>query len=162
MARRAALPRRFGAISPRYRTPDVSTWWVAGIAAAWYLAVGLVSENALFDSITALSLLIALYYALTGIACAVWFRRRLTRSPKNLLLLGVGPLAGAAMLLWLLVLSVRDLADPANSYTGQAWLGVGPPLVIGVAIFAAGVVLMLWWRLRDATYWGERPDAAPR
>ena len=166
MARRAALPARFGSISPRHRTPDVSTWWVAGIAVVWYLGVSAVSENALFDSITALSLLIALYYAMTGIACAVYFRRRLTRSLRDLLLLGVGPLAGAGMLLWLLVLSVRDLADPANSYTGQAWLGLGPPLVIGVGIMAAGVVLMLVWRRRDARFWDERPqvstDAVPR
>ncbi|WP_344690939.1 APC family permease [Blastococcus jejuensis] len=157
MARRAALPRRFAHISPSRRTPDVSTWWVAGIAVAWYVGVGLLSENALYDSITGLSLLIALYYALTGLACAVAFRRRLTRSVRDLLLLGVGPVAGAAMLTWLLVLSVRDLADPGNSYTGQAWLGVGPPLVIGVGVLGAGVVLMLWWRRRDATFWRERP-----
>ncbi|HEX2075791.1 MAG TPA: APC family permease, partial [Geodermatophilus sp.] len=131
-----------------------------GVAVAWYVGVSLVSENALFDSITALSLLIALYYALTGIACAVWFRRRLTRSARDLLLLGVGPLLGAGMLLWLLVLSVRDLADPANSYTGQAWFGVGPPLVIGAGIMAAGVVLMLLWRRRDATFWRERAGVA--
>jgi amino acid transporter len=160
MARRAALPRRFASISPRHRTPDVSTWWVAAVAVAWYLGVGLISENALFDSITALSLLIALYYALTGIACAVYFRRRLTRSPRNLLVLGVGPLVGAGMLLWLLVLSLRDLADPANSYTGQSWLGAGPPLVIGVGILLAGAALMLWWRSRDATFWRERPGVA--
>ena len=160
MARRAALPRRFAAIDPRGRTPDVSTWWVAAVGIAWYLGVGLASENALYDSITGLSLLIALYYSLTGLACAVYFRRRLTRSVRDLLLLGVGPLVGAGLLLWLLVLSVRDLADPANSYTGQAWLGVGPPLVIGVGVMAAGVVLMLWWRSRDATFWRERPGAS--
>ena len=157
MARRAALPRRFASISPRHRTPDVSTWWVAGVGAAWYVGVSLVSENALFDSITGLSLLIALYYALTGLACAVYFRRQLLGSVRNLLLLGVGPLAGAAMLGWLLVLSVRDLADAGNSYTGQAWLGVGPPLVIGVGVMLAGAVLMLWWRRRDARFWRERP-----
>jgi amino acid transporter len=160
MARRAALPRRFAAIDPRRRTPDVSTWWVAAVGVAWYLGVGLVSENALYDSITGLSLLIALYYSLTGIACAVYFRRRLTRSVRDLLLLGIGPLVGAGLLLWLLVLSVRDLADAGNSYTGQAWLGVGPPLVIGVGVLAAGVVLMLWWRSRDATFWRERPSAS--
>ena len=160
MARRAALPRRFAAIDPRGRTPDVSTWWVAAVGIAWYLGVGLASENALYDSITGLSLLIALYYSLTGIACAVYFRRRLLRSVRDFLLLGVGPLVGAGLLLWLLVLSVRDLADPANSYTGQAWLGVGPPLVIGVGVMAAGVVLMLWWRHRDATFWRERPGVA--
>jgi amino acid transporter len=159
MARRAALPRRFASISPVHRTPDVSTWWVAAVGIAWYVGVGLVSENALYDSITGLSLLIAFYYALTGLACAVFFRHRLLGSVRNFLLLGVGPLAGAAMLGWLLVLSVRDLADAGNSYTGQAWLGVGPPLVIGVGVLVAGVVLMLWWRRRDATVWRERPSA---
>ena len=155
MARRYALPRRFGHVSPRFRTPDVSTWWVAGIGVVWYVVVGLLSENALYDSITGLSLLIALYYAMTGLACAVYFRRRLLRSVRDLLLLGVGPLTGAAMLAWLLVLSVRDLADAGNSYTGQAWLGVGPPLVIGIGVMAAGIALMLWWRRRDATFWRQ-------
>ena len=42
---------------------------------AWYVLISLISENALFDSITALSLLIAFYYSLTGIACAVYYRR---------------------------------------------------------------------------------------
>jgi amino acid transporter len=159
MARRAALPRQFAAISPERRTPEVSTWWVAGIGIAWYVGVGLVSENALYDSITGLSLLIALYYGMTGIACAVYFRRRALSGVRDFLLLGAGPLIGAAMLGWLLVLSVRDLADAENSYTGQAWLGVGPPLVIGVGVMAAGVALMLWWRRRDATFWSERPSA---
>jgi len=160
MARRHALPRRFGHVSPRHRTPDVSTWWVGVIASVWFVVVSLVSENALFDSITALSLLIAFYYALTGIACAVYHRRQLTRSVSALLLIGVGPLAGAGLLIWLLALSIRDLADPENSYTGQAWLGVGPPLVIGVGIFVVGLVLMFVWRARDSRYWQERPGIA--
>ena len=62
------------------------------------------------------------------------------------------------MLGWLLVLSVRDLADAENSYTGQAWLGVGPPLVIGVGVMLTGVALMLWWRRRDTAFWRERPS----
>jgi amino acid transporter len=168
MARRHALPRRFGHISPRHRTPDVSTWWVGIIASIWFVLVSLISENALFDSITALSLLIAFYYALTGIACAVYHRRQLTRSVRSFLLIGVGPVVGSLLLIWLLALSIRDLADPENSYTEQAWLGVGPPLVIGVAIFVIGIVLMLVWRSRDKRFWDERPsvatddDAAPR
>ncbi|MGY1607131.1 APC family permease [Geodermatophilus sp. SYSU D00700] len=160
MARRHALPRRFGHISPRHRTPDVSTWWVGVIASIWFVGVSLLSENALFDSITALSLLIAFYYALTGIACAVYHRRQLTRSVSAFLLIGVGPLVGAGLLIWLLALSIRDLADPENSYTGQAWLGVGPPLVIGVGIFVLGLVLMAVWRSRDRRYWQERPGIA--
>ena len=78
MARRAALPHRLAHIHPRFRTPDVSTWLVAGIAIGWYVLVNLISENALLDSLTALSLLIAFYYALTGIACAIYYRRQLS------------------------------------------------------------------------------------
>ncbi|MCF2125553.1 APC family permease [Strepomyces sp. STD 3.1] len=160
MARRQALPATFGRIHPRYRTPDVSTWWVAGIAIVWYLVVRQISENALFDSLTALSLLIAFYYALTGIACAVYYRRRLTESLRNLLLIGLGPLVGAGLLIWLLVESVIDMADPANSYSGVSWLGLGPPLVIGIGIALVGVVVMLVWRFVSPAFWSERPGVA--
>ena len=160
MARRHALPQRFGRIHPTHHTPDVSTWWVAGIAIVWYVGVYQVSENALFDSLTALSLLIAFYYALTGIACAIYYRRHLTESVKNFLLIGVGPLVGSALLVWLLWLSIRDMSDPENSYSGQSWLGVGPPLVIGVGIFLAGIVVMLIWRTQDSRFWQERAGVA--
>ena len=159
MARRRAFPATFGHIHPRFKTPDVSTWWVAAIAIAWYVVINLISENALFDSLTALSLLIAFYYALTGVACAVYYRRVLLANARNLLLIGVGPVVGAVMLAWLLVLSIIDMSDPENSYSGQAWLGVGPPLVIGLGMFAAGVVLMFVWRAVDRRFWAERTSA---
>ncbi|MDQ4037020.1 MAG: APC family permease, partial [Actinomycetota bacterium] len=160
MARRAALPRRYAHIHPRFRTPDVSTWWVAGISIVWYVVVGRISENALFDTLTALSLLIAFYYSLTGIACAVYYRRHLTESAKNMLLIGIGPLIGSAMLIWLLIESLFDLADAENSYSGQAWFGLGPPLVIGIGVFLLGVVLMLVWRSQNKRFWEERPGVA--
>ena len=158
MARRAALPARLAHIHPRYRTPDVSTWTVAAVASAWYLLISVISENALFDSLTALSLLIAFYYALTGIACAIYFRRHLFDSVQNFLFIGLGPVIGALMLAWLLVESVIDMSDPANSYSGQAWFGVGPPLVIGIGIALVGVVVMFVWRAKDKTYW-QREEA---
>ncbi|MGW1786619.1 APC family permease [Streptomyces sp. NPDC002143] len=160
MARRHALPRHFAHIHPRFRTPDVSTWWVAGIAIAWYVVVNQISANALFDSLTALSLLIAFYYALTGVACAVYYRRHLTESLHNFVLIGLGPLVGAGLLAWLLVESVTDMADPANSYSGVSWFGLGPPLVIGIGIAVAGVVLMVVWRLISPDFWSEHPDVA--
>ncbi len=160
MARRHAFPTKLARIHPRHQTPDVSTWWVAGIAIVWYVGIYQVSANALFDSLTALSLLIALYYSLTGIACAIFYRRHLLESAKNLVLIGIGPLVGSALLLWLLVLSIRDMSDPENSYSGQSWLGVGPPLVIGAGIFLVGLTLMTFWRTQDARFWQERPSVA--
>ena len=61
----------------------MSTWWVAVIAIVWYVVINLISENALFDSLTALSLLIAFYYALTGIACAIYYRKHLLESAEE-------------------------------------------------------------------------------
>ncbi|MFF3325629.1 APC family permease [Streptomyces sp. NPDC002889] len=160
MARRHALPRPFAHIHPRFRTPDVSTWWVAAVAIAWYLVVNRISENALFDSLTALSLLIAFYYALTGLACVIYYRRHLTESLHNFLLIGVGPLVGAGLLAWLLVESVTDMADPANSYSGVSWFGLGPPLVIGIGIALIGVLVMCFWRLKSGVFWAERRGVA--
>ena len=39
--------------------------------------------------------MIAFYYALTGFACAIYYRRELTKSAKNFLFIGVGPVVGA-------------------------------------------------------------------
>jgi hypothetical protein len=67
---------------------------------------------------------------------------------------------GAGLLTWLLVRSVIDMSDPANSYSGTSWFDLGPPLVIGIVISLVGVVLMVVWRLRDAVFWQERPGVA--
>ncbi|MGW3407019.1 hypothetical protein ACWDPI_36935, partial [Streptomyces zhihengii] len=163
--RRRAVARPAGRpghppLHPRFRTPDISTWGVAVVAIVWYLVVNAISENALFDSLTALSLLIAFYYALTGVACAVYYRRRLTESVRNFLLIGLGPLIGAGLLAWLLVESVGDMADPENSYSGVSWFGLGPPLVIGIVIVAAGVLVMIAQRIMGGPFWRERPSVA--
>ncbi|OKJ49542.1 amino acid transporter [Streptomyces sp. CB02009] len=160
MARRRALPDAMGRIHPRHHTPDIATWWVSAIAVVWYLVMHWLSDNALADSLTALSLLIAFYYALTGLACAVHHRHLLTTGLRNLLLLGVGPLVGAGMLCWLLVESVRDMADPANSYSGVSWFGLGPPLVIALFLTLCGIVLMLVWRRVAPRFWKD-PFPAP-
>ncbi|WP_329388546.1 APC family permease [Streptomyces sp. NBC_01351] len=160
MARRHALPPHLAHIHPRFRTPDVSTWWVAAIAIGWYLVVNQISENALLDSLTALSLLIAFYYALTGLACAIYYRRHLLETPRNFLLIGAGPVIGAGLLIWLLVESVQDMSNPENSASGVSWFGLGPPLVIGIGIAVVGVLVMCYWRLHDGRFWRERRGVA--
>ena len=160
MARRTAIPSYFGRISAKHRTPAVSTWWVAIIAIIWYVVVRSISENALFDSLSALSLLIAFYYALTGFACAIYYRKMLFKSVRGFFLIGVGPVVGAIMLIWLLVLSVIDMSDPANSYGGVSWFGLGPPLVISIFLFVLGGIFMVISRLANTAFWQERPSVA--
>ena len=158
MARRAAIPAYFGRVSAKYRTPAVSTWWVAIIAIIWYVFVSFISENALFDSLSALSLLIAFYYSLTGFACAIYYRKMLLKSAKAFFLIGLGPVIGAVLLIWLLVLSAVEMSNPENSYGGVSWFGLGPPLVIGIFLFALGFIFMVTSRIVDTAFWKERPS----
>ena len=133
----------FARIHPRFRTPYISTAVVAALAIAWYVPANALSENFLFDTLSALSLLIAFYYALTGIACAVYYRRELFSSVRTFVFVGLAPLAGAAILAYLLVKSALDLANPDNSYSGQSILGMGVPLAIALAFIILGIVILM-------------------
>ena len=84
MARAKAMPAALAHIHPRYLTPHVSTWIIGALATLWYVVANSLSENFLFDTLSALSLMIAFYYALSGIACVVYYRRELTKSVKQL------------------------------------------------------------------------------
>ena len=71
MAAHRAAPRSFAAINPTYLTPGISTIWMGAVSIIWYVALTLLSENILADSITATGLAIAFYLGITGVACVV-------------------------------------------------------------------------------------------
>jgi amino acid transporter len=156
MAVQGAFPGVFGRIHPRFLTPDVGTITIGVVAVLWYVGASLVSDNFLFDSLSALSLMIAFYYGLTGVACAIYYRRELTKSVKNFLFIGVAPLLGAAGLFYLLFESARDLADPKTSYSGTELFGVGVPLAIAVTFTVIGLVLMVVWRFTGGREFFQR------
>lgn len=156
MARAGAMPGGLGAVHERFMTPHVATVLFGALSIAWYVGLTIVSENILFDSIAALGVMIAFYYGITGFACALYHRREARRSLQGLLFAVLAPAAGGAILTWVLVRSVIDLADPANSESGAAWLGIGPPLVIGLGCMLLGVMLMLVWRRRAPAFFRRR------
>jgi len=126
--------------------------FLGGLSIVWYVGLTAVSQNILFDSIAALGLMIAFYYGLNGFAC-VWFFRRSIKTLKGWLLAGVAPLVGGLILLYVFVKSVIDLSDPANSESGNSWLGLGPPLVIAILFLVLGVVIMLLqWRVEPGFF----------
>ena len=53
-----------------------------------------------------------------------------------------------------------DLSKPENSESGDSWLGLGPPLVIGVGFLLLGVVLMLIWRGGHPGYFVSKRETA--
>ena len=62
------------------------------------------------------------------------------------------------ILTWALVRSAFDLADPANSESGDAWFGLGPPLVIAVGFMLLGVVLMILARVTAPEFFRRRAE----
>jgi amino acid transporter len=159
MARADALPGYLGETHPRFLTPHVSTIVVGALATIWYVPLNFLSENFLFDTLSALSLMIAFYYALTGFACAIYYRHELFKSAKNFVFIGAAPVLGALMLAYLFVRSMIDLADPGASYTGGSFLGLGVPLVIGLGFLLLGVILEVVWRLGGHEgFFGRTPE----
>ncbi|MGF1473739.1 MAG: APC family permease [Rubrobacteraceae bacterium] len=161
MARAWALPAALGKVHPRFLTPHVSTIIVSVLATIWYVPVNIASENFLFDTLSALSLVIAFYYALTGYACAIYYRKELLKSVKNFLFIGVAPVIGSTLLAYLFVISLIELADPSASYTGARVFGFGLPLVAGLGFLLIGAVLMVLWRLfgpRHERFFSRRPE----
>ncbi|MBI1758969.1 MAG: APC family permease [Actinobacteria bacterium] len=152
MAVHKALPAAFARIHHRHLTPATSTIAMGTISAVLYAALNFVSSgNIIGDSVSALGMMIAFYYDLTGFACAWYFRHQLGNSLKDLMLKGVLPALGGVMLLLALTRSIYDDWDPVNSNT--SWTVPFPPhwqvggvFVLGVGTAILGVVLMFLWK----------------
>jgi amino acid transporter len=144
-----ALPARFGEVHPRNQTPGFSTQVMGAAAVVYYVAMSFLSQNLLSDSISAISLFIAFYYALTGFACFWFFRGTLRDSARNLWFRGLLPLLGALMLTAAFFISAVQMWDPA--YGDTEIFGVGGAFVSGVVLLALGVVLAVVCRFAPAT-----------
>jgi amino acid transporter len=157
MARQGAFPEAFGRVHPRFLTPHISTIVIGVIAAVWFGVLFPLSENFVYDSLTALSLMIAFYYALTGFACAIYYRHELKKSVKNFLFIGVGPVVGGTVLGYLFFKAIDEYRQVDQSYSGSALFGIAIPVVLGVGLLLLGVVLMLVWRLTGHDRFFGRP-----
>ena len=158
MARVGALPKRFAHIHDRYLSPSFSTLLMGVVSIVWYVGLTIVSTNVLGDSIAALGLMIAFYYGLTGFACAIYYRRELTKSLKNFLYIGVMPVLGGLMLTYVFVKSCSDLSKKDAGST--VIFGVGGPLVIGLGGLLLGVVLMYLPGIGTPAFFKRKPEIA--
>jgi amino acid transporter len=162
MARFGAIPKVFGRIHQRFRTPDVSTIAMGVVSLIWTLFIINISQNVLSDAITGLGFQIAFYYGLTGFACAIFYRRELFKSAKNFFMAGVVPVVGGLMLLGIFIKAFSDYNTTSTdiNYTGGV-AGIGTPVAIGVGGLLLGVVLMVWANFAYPTFFRRKPDTAP-
>jgi len=150
MASYRVLPGFLSNVSRRYRTPAAASI-VVGIlliALTWVYLLATSVQNAFNDVISVTGQLFAIFYIMTALAMIVYYRRRVLRSARDALILGLLPLGAAGFLGWMLVRSVQ--AAPAAQVRSLA------------AIVGAGVVLMLCARfvLRSAFFGIQRESDA--
>jgi amino acid transporter len=131
MASYRALPGFLSNVSPRFSTP-VAASVVVGlliVGLTWVYLLVTTVQGAFNDVVTITGLLFAVFYVFTALATMVYYRRRLTRSFWDAIVLGILPLGAAGFLVWMF----------AKSVIGESWqlnwslIGVG----------AVGIVLML-------------------
>jgi amino acid transporter len=167
MGSKGALPEFWAKVHPTYLTPTNATIWMGILSVVWYIVLKLLSENVYYDALTALGLMIAFYYGLTGFASFWYYRRVLTKGWKNFVGMGILPLAGGLMLAWAFVQSVIDLADPTSSYTCEdpedaatcaSLFGIGVPLALSIIFLILGIVLMMAWWIRHPSFFRWKPE----
>jgi amino acid transporter len=131
MSRDRVLPSAFGVVSERFRTPAFATIALGGLM----MALGVVDifassvANAIDELVEVSGFLYSLFYAITGLAAAWFYRKMITRSVKDAFLLGVLPLAGAGLLLWV-------------AYEGGVGLSSTEQTILAV-IGGLGVIMLL-------------------
>ncbi len=131
MASYRALPGVLSNVNPRFSTP-VAASVVVGIliiGLTWVYLLVTTVQGAFDDVVDETGLLFAVFYVFTALATMTYYRRRLTKSVGDALMLGILPLGAAGFLVWMFVKSVMAESWPLN------WS------LIGIA--AVGVLLML-------------------
>ncbi|MFJ2766605.1 APC family permease [Streptomyces sp. NPDC087300] len=160
MAAHGALPQAFARMHPRHRTPAFGTVFLGGAAATVLVLLTVVSTEFLGDAIRCVGLLIALYYGVTGIACAWHFRGQLRGSARDLLVRGVMPGIGGLMMLAAFARSAYDMFDPAYGRTSLG--GVGGVFLLGVGSVLVGAVVMTALRGRHIGFFRHGRTAVTR
>jgi len=139
-----ALPAKFARIHPRYLTPTDSTIWMGGVSIVFYVGLTLVSTNVLGDSISAVGLMIAFYYGMTGFACVWFYRRQIAKGGRDFWMKGALPFLGGLLLLGAFVNASYLYAQP--DYGNTTIFGIGGVFVVGIGALLLGGVLMLVYR----------------
>lgn len=146
-----ALPPQLARISPRFQTPTVATIVATVVSGTFYAVTRVLSENALWDTIAALGLMICFYYGITAVACLWYFRKELFTSVRNFFFKFLFPLLGGGFLLIMFFITAYDSMDPSFG-SGSSLGGVGIVFILGASILVLGLILMMITRLRNPDF----------
>jgi amino acid transporter len=157
-----AIPSTFSRIHKRFLTPSVSTVVMGCASIVLYVIMNSISAGTVIsDAVSALGVMIAFYYGLTGFTCAWYYRATLRESRRNLWMRGILPVLGGLMLYGALGYNLWYYWGPGNSSTSwhmgfwPHW-DVGGVFVVDALALVLGLVLMFSFAaLRPAFFRGE-------
>jgi amino acid transporter len=114
MAGYRALPEFLASVPRRFATPAVASivFGVIVVALGWAYLLRTSIENAFNYVVYLSSVLFAMFYILTAVACVVYYRRRVRSGVWNAVTLGILPVASAVFLGWMSVKYVMQAAVP--------------------------------------------------
>jgi hypothetical protein len=95
--------------------------------------------------------MICFYYGLVAFGCVWFFRRTLFDSGFNIVFKFLFPLLGGLGLFFVLIITLRDSADPAYG-SGASVFGIGLVLVLGLGLILIGIVFMLLMRASQPAF----------
>lgn len=147
MGRDGVLDERFARLDPRFLTPWSATFALAVVAAALYALAATSTSviQVLKETISAIGVMIAVYYGLSGLACA-WYYRIANRTDNWMLLLrGVYPVLASLFVFWIAALQLM-IAGWRTDVT-----------LIGLLL--VGLIPMLYYRrLYKSEYYALPPE----
>ncbi len=162
MAVYKAIPGVFARIHKRFLTPTVSTVVMGGVSIVLYVAMNYLTSggSVIVDSVSALGVMIAFYYGLTGFTCVWYYKDTLTQSARNFWIRGILPLLGGLILWFCMGWSFWYYWNAGNSDTRWKVPGteryIGGVFTLDVGVLLLGILLMYTYSaIRPAYFRGE-------
>jgi amino acid transporter len=172
-----AVPDKFAETHPRYLTPTWATTLMGLVSIILYVAMNYISAGTVIsDAVSALAVMVAFYYGLTGFTCVWFYRDTLFQGARNLWFRGIGarnlwfrgiiPLAGGLILWAAMGYNLWYYWKPENSYTSWQmtfwphW-HMGGIFVLDMLAVVVGVILLVAFRIgHPAFFRGETLNAS--
>lgn len=153
MGRDNTIPKAFGRIHPKWRTPAFATLVVVGVSIVLFVGSNFIGNvgDIMGSAIASIGIQIAFYYTLAGVAVVVAYRRVLLKSVKNFLLIGLWPAVGAVFMGVIFVVGI------VQNFQGDAIV----VNILGLGLIVLGVVPIAIFYRKAREYYTRRPLELP-
>jgi amino acid transporter len=125
-SRAGALHHRYSRLHPRWNTPHIAIFliWITGLALLFVSSYLPTINVILQDSITAIGFQICFYLGLTGLACAWFYRSKISAGPVQSITHVIWPAASGLFLFFIALYSIPTF-DWVTNVVGMGGIAVG-------------------------------------